>query len=81
MKAKIDKTQSDIKCGICKKRDESTNYILSECDILAQKEYKCRHEIVWKRGHRKVSQGYSFKTTESSHVNESETDTENYKIL
>ena len=36
MKAKIDKTQKDPLCRLCKKSDETVNHILSECAKLAQ---------------------------------------------
>ena len=40
IKAKIDKTQENIKCRMCGKAEESVNHVLSECSNLAQKEYK-----------------------------------------
>ena len=41
IKARIDKTQQNSKCG---DRDETINHIISECSKLAQKEYKARHD-------------------------------------
>ena len=44
IKARIDKTQQNSKCRLCSERDETINYIISECSKLAQKEYKTRHD-------------------------------------
>ena len=48
IKARIDKTQQNSKCRLCGDRDETINYIISECSKLAQKEYKARHDWVGK---------------------------------
>ena len=49
IKARIDKTQQNSECG---NRDETINYIISECSKFAQREYKARHDwfgkvILW----------------------------------
>ena len=36
MKARIDKTQQNIKCRLCSDRDKTINHIVSECSKLAQ---------------------------------------------
>ena len=46
IKARIDKTQQNSKCGLCGDRDETINHIISECSKLALKEYKTRHDWV-----------------------------------
>ena len=43
VKAKIDKSQGDSLCRVCRKVDESIDHIVSGCSKLAQKEYKRRH--------------------------------------
>ena len=48
IKARIDKTQQNSKCRLCGDRDETINYIISECSKLVQKEYKTRHDWVGK---------------------------------
>ena len=48
IKARIDKTQQNSKCRLCDDRDETTNHLISECNKLAQKEYKIRHDRVGK---------------------------------
>ena len=47
IKARIDKTQQNIKCRLCGDRDETINHIISERSKLAQ-EYKARHDWVGK---------------------------------
>ena len=44
VKAKIDKTQGDSLCKVCRKLDESIDHIVSGCNKFAQKEYKRRHD-------------------------------------
>ena len=48
IKARIDRTQQNNKCRLCRDRDETINHIIIECCKLAQKEYKARHEWVGK---------------------------------
>ena len=51
IKAKIDKSQENSLCRLCKKSDETVRHIVSGCSRLAQKEYKRRHDMVGKRVH------------------------------
>ena len=39
VKAKIDKTQEDMLCRLCKKTDESIAHVVIGCSKLLQKEY------------------------------------------
>ena len=39
IKARMDKTQQNSRCGLRVDRDETSNLIISECSKLAQKEY------------------------------------------
>ena len=48
IKRKIDKTQEDPKCRMCKQKEETVSHIVSECPKLAQREYKRRHDCVAK---------------------------------
>ena len=48
VKAKIDKTQQNSKWRLCRKKDETVNYMESECNKLPQKEYKSRSDWVGK---------------------------------
>ena len=47
IKARINKTQQNSKCGLCSDRDDTINHI-SEGSKLAQKEYKTSHDWVGK---------------------------------
>ena len=49
VKAKIDKSQKDTLCRLCKKADESTDHVVSGCSKLAQKENKRRHDNLVKQ--------------------------------
>ena len=51
VKAKIDESQKDTPCRLCKKDDESIDHVVSGCSKLAQKEYKRRHENLGKTVH------------------------------
>ena len=51
VKAKIDKSQKDTLCRLCKKTDESIDHVVSGCSKLAQKEYKRRHDNLGKMVH------------------------------
>ena len=44
VKAKIDRSQEDSLCRLCRKVDESIDHIVSGCSKLAQKEYKRSHD-------------------------------------
>ena len=46
IKAKIDKSQDDPNCRMCKQSEETVCHITSQCPKLAQKEYKRRHDCV-----------------------------------
>ena len=45
VKAKIDKSQGDSLCRVCRKVDESIDHIASGCSKLAQKEYNRTHKL------------------------------------
>ena len=60
IKAIIDKTQQNNKCRLCVDRDETINYIISECSKLVQKEYKTRHNWVGKVIHWEMCKKFKF---------------------
>ena len=60
IKARIAKTQQNSKCTLCSGRDETINHIISECSILAQKEYKARHDWVGKVIHWEMCKKFKF---------------------
>ena len=45
VKAKLDKTRQNSRSRLCGDRDETINHIISECNKLAQKEYKTWHDL------------------------------------
>ena len=51
VKHHIDKSIDNPLCRMCGKRGESVQHIISECEKLAQKEYKRRHDNVAKKIH------------------------------
>ena len=54
VKAKKDKTQAENKCRLCGKVDETVRHIVCECLMLAQSEYKRRHDWVSRKIHWEV---------------------------
>ena len=63
IKARIDKTQQNSKCRLRGDRDETINYILSECSKLEQSEYKARHDWVGKVIHWEMCKKFQFDHT------------------
>ena len=62
-KARIDKTQKNSKCRLCRDRNEIVKQIISECSKLAQKEYKTRHDWVGKVIHWEMCKKFKFDHT------------------
>ena len=60
VKAKIDKSQKDMLCRLCKKADESIDQVVSGCSKLAQKEYKRKHDNLSKIIHWNHARKYNF---------------------
>ena len=83
VKAKIDKSQRDSLCRVCRKVDESIDHIVSGCSKLAQKEYKRRHNNLGKIVHCKVARKCNFEAGDEWYEHEPESDLENkdYEIL
>ena len=83
VKAKIDKSQGDSLCRVCRKVDESIDRIVSGCSKLAQKDYKRRHDNLGKIVHWKLARKFNFEAGDKWYENEPERVLENkdYKIL
>ena len=83
VKARIDKSQGDSLCRICRKVDESIDHIASGCSKLAQKEYKRRHDNLGKIVHWKLARKCNFEAGDKwyEHEPESVLENEDYKIL
>ena len=77
MKAKIDKTQAESKCRLCGKVDETVRHIVCECPILAQREYKRRHDWVGRKIHWEVCRKIGFDVNEKCYKHEPEKVVEN----
>ena len=83
VKAKIDRSQEDSLCRLCRKVDESIDHIVSGCSKLAQKEYKRRHDNFGKIVHWKLAKKCTFEVNDKwyEHEPESVLENEDYKIL
>ena len=51
IKFNIDKTVESLMCRMCGEKGESIGHIVSECEKLAQREYKRRHDNVARMVH------------------------------
>ena len=60
VKEKIDKSQEDSLCRVCRKVDESVDHIVSGCSKLAQNEYKRRYDNLGKIVHWKLVRECNF---------------------
>ena len=63
IKAKIDNTLKNSESTSCSDRDETVNHIISKCSILAQKEFKTRHDWVGKVIHQELCKRLKFINT------------------
>ena len=83
IKVRIDRTQTDTKCRLCKTPDETVSHIVSECSNLAKREYKRRHDMVGKRIHWEICKKYQVKVKDKWYEHEPEgvIETEKCKIL
>ena len=83
IKARIEKSQGNSLCRVCKKVDESIDHIVSGCSKLAQKEYKRRHDNLGKIVHWKLARNCNFEAGDKWYEHEPEIalENENYKIL
>ena len=82
VKHKVDKTAQSPICRICDKKSESISHIVSECEKLAQKEYKRRHDNVARIVHWKLCGEYNLKRSEKwyEYVPEGVVENEEVKI-
>ena len=82
-KTKIDKTQAESKCRLCGKVDETVRHIVCECPMLAQREYKRRHDWVGRKIHWEVYRKNVFYVNEKwyKHKPEKVVENDSWKIL
>ena len=64
VKHHIDRSIENPLCRMCGKRGESVQHIISECEKLAQKEYKRRHDNVAKRIHWELCKKHALECKE-----------------
>ena len=83
VKHKIDKTAQSPLCRMCHKKSETISHIVSECEKLAQKEYKRKHDNVARIVHWKLCRKHNLKRSEKwyEHAPECFDENEEVKIL
>ena len=83
VQAKIDKSQNDTQCRLCKKADESIDHVVSGCSKLSQKEYKRRHNNLNKIVHWKLARNFNFEAKDKWYQYEPDCvlENEDYKVL
>ena len=65
MKFHIDKTGESSLCRMCSIENETVSHIVSQCKMLAQKEYEKRHDNVGRYIHWKLCEKYGFQGAQS----------------
>ena len=75
IKAKIDGQDCSPKCRLCNEEDESSMHIASGCSVLAQRQYKLRHDLVGRRVHWEICRKHAIACTDKwyEHVPENTT--------
>ena len=83
VKFNIDKSVDSPLCRMCNQKGETINHILSECKMLAQKEYKRRHDNIARLVHWKLCCKYDMSRGEKwyEHQPEGVVENEKCKIL
>ena len=61
VKHEIEKTAQSTLCRMCGKKSETVSHIVSECDKLAQKQYRRRHNTVARIANWKLCGEYQLK--------------------
>ena len=72
VKARIDKSQGDSLCRMCRKVGESIDHVVSGCSKLAQKEYKRRHDNLGKIVYWKFPKKCNFEAGDKPYEHEPE---------
>ena len=83
VKFHIDKTGESPLCRMCRVENETVSHIVSECKMLAQKEYKKRHDNVGRYIRWKICEKYGFQGAQQwyEHDPDGVFDNKEYKIL
>ena len=69
IKKSIYKTSESDKCRMCGSTTESVTHIISQCTVLAQKEYKRCHEKVGQNVHWQLCKKYGFECSQNWYQN------------
>ena len=82
-KFKIDKTIDSPFCRMCGNKNETVSHIISECSMLAQREYKRRHDNAAKYVHWRICEKYELDRANKwyDHKPDGAIENANYKIL
>ena len=83
VKHHIDKSRDSPSCRMCGEKGETVSLIICECSILAQKEYKRRHDNVARIVHWEICKKYDLPRAEQwyNHKPEGVTENESIKVL
>ena len=80
VKRRIDKTPQSPLCRMCDKKSEAISHIVSECEKLAQKDYKRRHDNVARIVQWNLRVKYNLKKSEKWYEHAPEVVTENGEV-
>ena len=72
VKFHIDKTGESPLCRMCRVENETVSHIVSECKMLAQKEYKKRHDNVCGYIHWKLCEKHDFHRAQQQYEHQSD---------
>ena len=72
MKFHIDKTSESPLCRMCRVKNETVSYIVSECKMLVPKEYKMRHDHVWRYIHWRLCEKHGFQGAQQWYEHEAD---------
>ena len=79
VKFNIDKSVDSPLCRMCNQKGETINHILSECKMLAEKEYKRTHDNIARLVHWKLGCKYDISRGEIWYEHQPERVVENEK--
>ena len=67
-KVKIDNTQQNSKYRLCWEKNETVTHMKNECSNLAEKQYKTKHDWVWKVIHLELCKRLKFDHTKKGYM-------------
>ena len=83
VKFHVDITGESLLCRMCRVENETVSHIVSECKMLAQKEYKKRHGNACRYIHWRICEKHSFQRAQQcyEHTPDGVIENKGYKIL